>query len=350
VAADAEAVREINWKQMAGELRVRADRLHRSVLEKDVLRDTLPLRAQRMAGRSAAPDAVARERAFIDVSPSYAEAIAADTFLAGQMRQIMLDGLTWWVPLVRPDDPTHVARSIGHQDFPYRVIAQTRELGIGGIMLDLGANVGRMSVPRVILGDVTAVYCAEPDPLNHACLTRNVRDNHLRGLVLPDRVAVGGVTGTSRFERSSSAGGHRVLSQNAVATRETIIVPTVTVDEWVARLGVDLEAVTFVKVDVQGAEPRVMSGAAGLLAHRHIAWQLEVDPSLLTKGGSSTAELIGLVQRHFTHFIDLNRNAPGQRVRPVGDLAEALGYLGRRETHTDILACTLAARDVPATH
>ena len=33
-------------------------------------------------------------------------------------------------------------------------------------MLDLGANVGRMSVPRVVLGDAMVAYCAEPDPVS----------------------------------------------------------------------------------------------------------------------------------------------------------------------------------------
>lgn len=335
-----------DWKQTATELRQRMDRVHRSVLDKDVLRDSLPLRARTLASRTAEPEVAEREQRFRAASSAYAAALA-DQATSEALHRITLDGLTWCVPLVRPDDPVRVERAIRHQDFPYRVIAQTRELAIGGAMLDIGANVGRMCIPRVILGDVSVAYCAEPDPLNYACLTRNVLENGLRGLVLPDRVAVGAATGTTRFERSMSAGGHRMLAEDAPAKRETIVVPVVTLDDWVARLGIELDRVSFVKVDVQGAEPRVLAGAPRVLAHRHIAWQIEVDPSLLQKGGSSTAELAELVQRHFTHFIDLNRNAPGERVRPVAELPEALGYLdGSRESHTDILACTLSSHSV----
>jgi FkbM family methyltransferase len=334
-----------NWKQTATELRQRMDRIHRSVLDKDVLRDSLPLRARTIAARAAAPEASQRELRFREASPAYVDAVADGSEETDSVRRIAVDGLTWWVPLVRPDDPVRVERAIQHQDFPYRVIAQTRELAIGGVMLDVGANVGRMSIPRVILGDVTAAYCAEPDPLNYTCLARNVRDNGLRGLVLPDRVAIDAVTGTSRFERSASAGGHRVVPDGATARRETITVPVTTLDAWVARLGVRLDEVSFVKVDVQGAEPRVLRGAPATLARRHIAWQIEIDPYLLRTGGSSTGELVELVQAHFTHFIDLHRNAPGARVRPVSELTDALGYLdGARESHTDILACSLAPR------
>ena len=57
--------------------------------------------------------------------------------------------------------PRWTARSV-IRDFPYRVILQTREVGLGGLMLDIGANTGRMAVPRAILGDVTAVIAPSP--------------------------------------------------------------------------------------------------------------------------------------------------------------------------------------------
>jgi len=330
----------VDWKRKAGELRERADRLHRSVLDKDVLQRLLPLRAPTRARRSALPYVRERERRFREVSPAYAEQIDDDTPPGDGLHRITVDGLTWWVPLVRPDDPLLVGRAIAHQDFPYRVITQTREAAIGGAMIDLGANVGRMCVPRVILGDVDVAYCAEPDPLNYACLVRNIRDNHLRGLVLPDRVAVGGETGTARFERANTAGGHRVVEAGDAGGPGTITVPVVTLDDWVERVGIDLDHVVFVKVDVQGFEVRVLSGAPRVLARRHIAWQIEVDPCA---GGTHVADLFALLQRHFTHVIDLGREGTGDRVRPVAELTEALGYIsGPPARRTDILVFTLA--------
>jgi FkbM family methyltransferase len=337
---------EVDWKRKAGELRERADRLHRSVLEPDVLQRSQLLRAGTLATRSALPEVRERERRFALASPAYAAAIdAGDAVLARMLRRITVDGLNWWVPLLRPGDPAEVERAIGHQDFPYRVIAQTRELALGGAMLDLGANVGRMCIPRVILGDVTTAYCVEPDPLNYECFVRNIRDNRLRGLILPDRVAVGGTTGAARFARTRTAGGHRVIGRSVVTRHETIEVPMVTLDEWVDRLSVDPDLVVFIKMDVQGSEVAVLKGAARMLAHRHIAWQIEVDPHLLQAGGSSVADLFAILQRHFTHFIDLSRDAVGPRVREVGELPDALACIsGVREARTDILVCTLASR------
>ena len=135
-------------------------------------------------------------------------------------------------------------------------------------MLDLGANIGRMSVPRVIHGDATAAYCAEPDPVNFACLARSVIDNSLRGLVLPDQTAIGDREGVVRLLRTGRSGDYRVLPDTAADTEHTVDVPCSTLDAWVDRLQIDLDAVTFIKVDVEGFERRVIAGA-----HRVRAYQ-----------------------------------------------------------------------------
>src|SRR6185436_11482148 len=109
---------------------------------------------------------------------------------ASSTRQKTIDGLLWWLAVPRTEETAFAERMLTKERFPYRALTQTRELAIGGIMLDLGANIGRTSIPRAIAGDATAVYCAEPDPLNFACLFRNVVDNGLQGLVLPDNVAI----------------------------------------------------------------------------------------------------------------------------------------------------------------
>jgi FkbM family methyltransferase len=70
-------------------------------------------------------------------------------------------------------------------------------------MLDIGASIGRMSIPRVILGDLVHAYCAEPDPLNYAALVRNVAANGLCGLVLPDQAAIGAATGPRASSKAS---------------------------------------------------------------------------------------------------------------------------------------------------
>jgi len=320
----------------------REKRVRRQVLEPDTLQAVFPLRAQVVARASAKPEARARERQFATASPAYAHAVEARDEFAANIREITLDSLTWSVPLLAPNDPDAVARYLKHQDFPYRAITQTRETGIGGAMIDIGANTGRMSIPRVVLGDATVAYCIEPDPLNYACLVRNIRDNGLAGLALPDRLAIGAHSGVVRLERAKSPGGHRVLGEGMKTGRETVEVEISTLDAWVERMGIDLDTVRFVKLDVQGGEVDVLAGASKVLSCPHVAWQIEVDAERLDKRGLKIEDLFVYLRQNFTHFTDLNRLATGKRSRPVAELEEALAYaLEAGAGGTDVLFFTM---------
>src|SRR5688572_12091841 len=110
---------EVKWKQTAAELRQRMDRIHRSVLEKDVLQALLPLRAAAISRRASVPETAERERRFSSKSTAYAAAVDDPEAMGAQVRRIHVDGLMWSVPLLHPDDAERVTRAIGHQDFPY---------------------------------------------------------------------------------------------------------------------------------------------------------------------------------------------------------------------------------------
>ena len=248
-----------------------------------------------------------------------------------------INGLSWWVPSAA-GEPNRISRAQA-QGIPFRLITQTREVALGAIMLDIGANIGRTSVPRVLLGDFQFVYAAEPDPVNHECLVRNVMENNLQGRVFPDHTAIGNKDGKTVLMRSRFIGGHRVLPESGrPKSRELVTVPCYTLDSWVKRLSIELDGVTFVKIDTQGWEIHILSRATNLLEQRHIAWQLEIDPKHLESAGAPLTCLFEILHRHRTHFIDLNSAAPGPRSRPVSELSSALAYVGdTRGRKTDIL-------------
>jgi FkbM family methyltransferase len=204
------------------------------------------------------------------------------------------------------------------------------------VLLDIGANLGRMAIPRVVLGDFERAYCAEPDPVNFAALVRNVVSNGLRGLVLPDQVAIGSTNESAQLHRARYPGGH-TLNSAGQAHAETVEVPCWTLDAWCGRLSIDPELVSYVKVDTQGWEGHVLRGASALLAHRHIAWQLEVQPALLEAAGTPVDDFYERCAERFTHFIDLDKVARGPRPRRTRELPEALEYLIGRKAPTDIV-------------
>lgn len=285
-----------------------------------------------------APAAAERERRLLEASAEYRTVVNDTDGRTSKLHRAEVSGIPWWLP--RDEGRTGRARKLQHQGFPLRAVLNTREVSLGGIMLDLGANVGRTSITRVLLGDVRAVYAAEPEPTNYACLVQNVVEHGLRGFVMPDRVAIGAQRGEVTLRRSQYIGGHRLLNpaRRQRAPIETVLVQLWPLDEWMAHVGLEADAVSFVKVDTQGSEVNVLRGAQRLLARRHVAWQLELDPGLLVRAGATVPELLGLVETHFTHFIDMGPAAPGARVRPVRDLASALSYVGGADhAKTDLL-------------
>ena len=337
----------MDWKAKYAQARTARDRMlseiadarramsfaRHEILDPATLEGLFPHRLRTLAARLRGDDPRVRERAFRATCPAY-DAASDDE---SRIDRRVVAGLHWHLPVLASyDDEESSAWLEREQRFPYAAMLQTREVSIGGVMLDIGASIGRMSIPRVVFGDVTAAYCAEPDALNYACLRRNVLENGLGGLVMPDRVAITDRDGTVTLRQGKKHTGHRVVTQPD--PRGTVIdVPACTLDTWVRQHGIDLDAVTFIKVDVEGHEQRVIDGAAGVLTRRHIAWQLEVWANQLSAAGNSAAQLAASLSAHFTHYVDLRRDIPAPRVRPIAELHVVAGELDRTGGKTDIV-------------
>lgn len=330
-----------SWRESRRRLKAAAERTKAlaasfslRMLSGDVIQELLPYRLRTIAARRVDADADRYEQRLRDTSAAYREAVASDS--VADLATVDIQGITWTVPV--PASITGVTRDrfVREQQFPYRTIAETREFAVGPVLIDIGANCGLMSIPRVILGDVTRAYCAEPDPLNFAALVRNVTSNGLGGLVLPDQAAIGALNGRARLQRAKYPGGHRIVP-DPTAADATIDVDSFTLDAWCDRMGIDPELVVYVKVDVQGSEVSVLLGATRLLGFPHIAWQIEVNPRLLLSAGTSADALCDLCATHFTHFVDLDKQARGPRARPTRELRASIERLAGHAPQTDII-------------
>ncbi|HEV8319123.1 MAG TPA: FkbM family methyltransferase [Vicinamibacterales bacterium] len=320
------------------ELKAKGARLARRIPSVHALRHALQGRIARVRVCAAGPETRVRGEAFAARTPALASAVASLDTLEREARRTTVDGLVWWVPALPTQSVASIKRMLAKQTLPYRAISQTRDLAVGGIMLDIGANIGATAIPRAILGDARAVFCAEPDELNYRCLVANVVQNGFSGFVLPDRVAISDRTGEVVLERGKMPGSHRVVHVAPDTIEGRRRVPSMTLDDWMAHHAIDVRGVTFIKIDTQGSEVHVLTGAAALLGVAIVAWQIEVAPRLLRLAGSDPATLYRMMKAHFTHFIDLNVDAAGPRLRSIADLDGALEYLERGEApQTDVV-------------
>lgn len=144
----------------------------------------------------------------------------------------------------------------------------------GDRAFDVGSHLGYFGIlMATAVGAAGEVVCFEPDPGLHQALEDNVERNRERmaASVSVVRLAIGASPGRTSFE----TGGHSTRGRlNAGGGVE---VDVITLDEAAERYGVP----RFVKVDVEGGELDVLTGAAGVVAAGTTAFGIEIHSRVL---------------------------------------------------------------------
>lgn len=164
----------------------------------------------------------------------------------------------------------------------------------GSIALDIGANVGAYALllGRWV-GDSGRVFAFEPSPAAEAGLREHLRLNDLDRRVVAVPSAVGGVVGALPFVIEPTAGEGRLAASPAA---HTITVPVTTVDAFCAEQGI---TPNFIKVDVEGAELDVLTGARDTIARTkgRLALFVELHPSVWPERGLARETIERAIER-----------------------------------------------------
>ena len=212
----------------------------------------------------------------------------------------------------------------------------------GGTLIDVGANIGLTSIPLAKARNVTC-HAFEPDPTNHRLLVRNIGANGADGLVTAYPLAAMDRDGAFELERSrDNMGDHRIRVSGAAAgafgeqARQVVKVEARRLDSVLA--GKTLASPVLLKVDVQGAEARVLRGAAGILgAVDHVF--CEYWPYGLVRMGDTAAAFFEALSGFGYGCIVSPDGAPP--LEPVGQLLprvqQAIPAEGGSTAHLDLL-------------
>jgi FkbM family methyltransferase len=192
-------------------------------------------------------------------------------------RILMFIGWQMWkrlihLPIVVPTD--NGFRAIAYPDsdvsaaFVYYRVPDMRDIQFlrsqinGGVLIDIGANVG--SVSLLVADRIDGAILFEPNPVAAARARENLAINNLSFDV--HELAVSDIQGTVEFE---DAGGANPCNRTVIGFESKIrtrTVSRVTLDEFLSRRAVT-SAISAVKIDVEGHENAVIRGMKQLLKH-----------------------------------------------------------------------------------
>jgi FkbM family methyltransferase len=211
-------------------------------------------------------------------------------------------------------------------------VAPRREL-----LLDVGANIGTTAVDAVRRLGFRRAVALEPEPENHLLLRLNALLNGVDDRVEVHRVAVSDGEGVAQMDIGHTNSGAYTLVDTDAAARDTIAVPTVTLDGLADRGAFDPADVSLVWMDIEGFEAHALLGA-GRLLERGIPIVLELNPKLLRRAGR-VDHLVPVLAAHYTHVAEVGTlgDDDATAFAPV----DALHALMERtaERHTDVVVC-----------
>jgi FkbM family methyltransferase len=152
---------------------------------------------------------------------------------------------------IRENYPTDeiVIKEIWEEDV-YEV-KETR-LNRGGVVIDIGANIGAFSLYASYYG--ATVYAIEPEPNNLQALKNNIRLNDKENQVYVCPYAISDYKGTVII---SDQGGDSTIVDSDISGAEVEVMP---LDNFFALYHIN--EVDVLKIDVEGAEPEIILGAS----------------------------------------------------------------------------------------
>lgn len=148
-----------------------------------------------------------------------------------------------------------------------------QELEPGMTVLDIGANMGYyVLLAADLIGPTGHIYAVEPVPSTYEILLKNLALNQISN-VTSEAVALSAVAGEAEMQVTDKRNWAHIQhphmkSERAKATfsgvRTSITIPTTTLDDFVEKHRI--EAIHFIRMDVEGFETAVIQGGGRILA------------------------------------------------------------------------------------
>jgi FkbM family methyltransferase len=215
-----------------------------------------------------------------------------------------------------------IERAGGHYE-PQVMNVLSRLVRASDVCVDIGANIGVLALLMSRLATNGRVYAFEPGDASFKYLSQNIADADATNVVA-EQLGVYDITGTLTLQVAQSHPGGAYISQTEAHEATSEKVPVTRLDDWADTLKID--RVDVVKLDIEGAELRVIEGARKTLERFRPVLVVECNPVALERFQKADASVLVDTLRAIygkVFFID------GMSLRPITSNAQIDAELGR---------------------
>lgn len=181
----------------------------------------------------------------------------------------------------------HLAKLLAEGKHEKQLLSIWREQSAEkNVVFDVGGYNGIFGLASGLANPESRVYIFEPDPINCQHIEENITLNHLQNTELI-KAAISDKTEKARF--SSHEGGSGGWLANA-----GFEVNCCSLDDFCEKHGI---APTLIKIDIEGAEFRALSGAKQILEKHKPRILLEIHQKFLSRYGNSLQDIDNILEQ-----------------------------------------------------
>ncbi|MGB7547193.1 MAG: FkbM family methyltransferase [Terracidiphilus sp.] len=176
------------------------------------------------------------------------------------------------------------------------------------MLIDVGANIGSISIPAIKRNMFENAIAIEPDPFNYSLLVSNIHINGLADKITTHNLALGAREEDLVLVLSDTNYGHHHIkisdakSSYDAAFKKSIVVKSGTFDGIVGAID---PACTLIWMDTEGYEGKILEGAAKALENNP-PLVLEFVPYGMALSGSFSSLKQAILGAGYTRFYDLS--------------------------------------------
>ncbi len=216
-------------------------------------------------------------------------------------------GADGFVLRIDPDDPFQAAMLLGL--FGRQATAVMRQhVARSSTVIDAGAHIGYFTLRlAALVGPAGAVHAFEPDPRLYPRLTEHVELNGVPWVTANECGLLDRPQSSHGFALPEQLGWSSVMPTLTEGANTTTVKMT-TLDTYVAEHAIDSRTITFIKMDIEGAELDALRGARETLSASSAAVLVEHVPDRARGLGQAPDALPKMMRElGFSPFVSVRR-------------------------------------------